>query len=207
MTGELKKYEAIFRQKMPGQVKENEYTIRVSADNPIDAQVKATEEWKKMLEDTIKELDKYEEVFGPITREQAALEKRNDLIAEARKLMEDQIPVVEKLRAKFMEAQEAGLTGEELESFRKAYEEAKATQDAAIKTTSQDTKLSGAATAGSTAAYSIIANAQASQSDKLVPGVQILTKEAKSQTAALNKLVDQPFWRSTFAANVHLMKL
>ncbi len=50
MTGELKKYEAIFRQKMPGQVKENEYTIRVSADNPIDAQIKATEEWKKVTE-------------------------------------------------------------------------------------------------------------------------------------------------------------
>lgn len=50
MTGELKEYETIFRQKMPGQVKENEYVIRVKADNPIDAQVKATEEWKKITE-------------------------------------------------------------------------------------------------------------------------------------------------------------
>jgi hypothetical protein len=50
MVGELKEYEAIFRQKMPGQVKENEYVIKVKADNPIDAQIKATEEWKKIVE-------------------------------------------------------------------------------------------------------------------------------------------------------------
>lgn len=50
MVGELKEYEAIFRQKMPGQVKENEYVIKVKADNPIDAQIAATTEWKKIVE-------------------------------------------------------------------------------------------------------------------------------------------------------------
>jgi hypothetical protein len=35
---------------MPGQIKENEYCIKVKADNPIDAQIKATEEWKKVTE-------------------------------------------------------------------------------------------------------------------------------------------------------------
>lgn len=47
MTGELKKFEVIFRVKMPGNVKESEYTIRVVADNEVEAYGKAKLEWIK----------------------------------------------------------------------------------------------------------------------------------------------------------------
>jgi hypothetical protein len=50
MTGELKKYEVFIRVQMPGQSKENEYKITVSADDPIDANIKAQEEWKRVTE-------------------------------------------------------------------------------------------------------------------------------------------------------------
>jgi len=47
MTGELKKFEVIFRVKMPGNVKESEYTIRVAADDEAEAYGKAKQEWLK----------------------------------------------------------------------------------------------------------------------------------------------------------------
>ena len=50
MTGELKKYEWIIKTQMPGQSKENEYKILVSADDPVDAIMKGTEEWKRATE-------------------------------------------------------------------------------------------------------------------------------------------------------------
>jgi len=168
----------------------------------IEEEQAAYAEWLKMYEDTIKELDKYEEAFGPATREQAALEKRNDLIAEARKLMEDQIPVIDKLKAKFEEAQTIGLTGEELESFKKAYDEAKAAQDKAKATSSS--KLSGAATAGSEAAYSIIANAQA---DKNLTEAKTQTVELKKQTSALQKIEEKTPKPGDFAFGVYRMEL
>lgn len=46
MTGELYKYDVIFRVKLPGRDKEADYIIRVAANDPIDAQTKGIEEWK-----------------------------------------------------------------------------------------------------------------------------------------------------------------
>lgn len=153
------------------------------------------EMYGKMLE--------YQETFGPMTAEQAALEKRNDLIAEARKLMEDQIPVVDKLRKKFEEAREMGINGKELEAIRKEYEKAKASASVA----QPEVKLSGAATAGSEAAYSIIANAQANQQGKLISEVQTQTKETRNQTAAINKMADNMPKPGDFAFGVYRMQL
>ena len=48
MTGELKKFEVTFRQKMPGNVKESEYAIFVSADDEGEAYAKAKSEWLKV---------------------------------------------------------------------------------------------------------------------------------------------------------------
>jgi len=45
MTGERKKFDVTFRLKMPGNVKESEYTISVSADNEEQAYTKAKAEW------------------------------------------------------------------------------------------------------------------------------------------------------------------
>ena len=47
MTGEAKKFEVTFRQKMPGNVKESEYTIRVAADDEAEAYARAKAEWLK----------------------------------------------------------------------------------------------------------------------------------------------------------------
>jgi hypothetical protein len=47
MTGELKKFEITFRLKMPGNVKESEYAIRVAADDEADAYAKAKTDWLK----------------------------------------------------------------------------------------------------------------------------------------------------------------
>jgi hypothetical protein len=46
----LKKYEATFRITMPGQVKENEYKIPVSGDDPAEATLNAIAEWKRATE-------------------------------------------------------------------------------------------------------------------------------------------------------------
>lgn len=61
MTGELRKYEWIIKTKMPGQAKENEYKIVVAADDPVDAIMKGTEEWKRATEPRdvrVKEIEK-----------------------------------------------------------------------------------------------------------------------------------------------------
>ena len=50
MTGELKKFEATIRVQMPGQAKENEYKVLVSADNPAEAYPKVEQEWKRITE-------------------------------------------------------------------------------------------------------------------------------------------------------------
>ena len=47
MTGEIKKYEVIFRMKIPGNVKEADYAITVGAESPEDAQHKGIEVWKQ----------------------------------------------------------------------------------------------------------------------------------------------------------------
>lgn len=194
-----RKFELVQANKTKEKVKEIEAATAKWNEQLDEAEGHFGEMYGKLLE--------YQETFGPMTAEQAALEKRNDLIAEARKLMEEQIPVVDKLRARYEEAKNAGFEGAELAAFKKAYDEAALTQAKAKKTV-QDTKLSGAATAGSELAYSIITRAQVDNgAQTLVTETKTQTKEIKSQSAALTKLVEQPFWRSTFAANVHLMKL
>jgi hypothetical protein len=50
MTGELKKFEASIRVQMPGQSKENEYKIVVSANDRVDADIKVGEEWARITE-------------------------------------------------------------------------------------------------------------------------------------------------------------
>jgi len=47
MTGELKKYEVVFRMKIPGNVKEADYTITVGANNPEEAQRNGIDVWKQ----------------------------------------------------------------------------------------------------------------------------------------------------------------
>jgi hypothetical protein len=47
MTGELKKYDVSTRLTMPGNVKETEYHINISANTPAEAAAKFQEEWAK----------------------------------------------------------------------------------------------------------------------------------------------------------------
>lgn len=189
-----RKFELVAANKTKEKLKEIEAETAKWNEQLDEAEGHFGEMYGKMLE--------YQETFGPMTAEQAALEKRNDLIAEARKLMEDQIPVIDKLKAKFEEAQTIGLTGEELESFKKAYDEAKAAQDKAKATSSS--KLSGAVTAGSEAAYSIIANAQA---DKNLTEAKTQTVELKKQTSALQRIEEKTPQPGDFAFGVYRMEL
>jgi len=167
----------------------------------IEEEKQEYEEWLKMYNETIKTLDEYQEPFGPITKMQAELEKKNALIAEGRELLLSQVPAVEQLRKKYEEAQKAGLTGDELKAFEKAYKDAKLQQDQANVIPVQ---LGGAATAGSDAAYSIIANAQA---NTIKPEMQAQTKELKSQTQLLTQIKDNTPKPGDFAFGIYRMEL
>lgn len=167
----------------------------------IEEEKQEYEEWLKMYNETIKTLDEYQEPFGPITRMQAELEKKNALIAEGRELLLSQVPAVEQLRKKYEEAQKAGLTGDELKAFEKSYKDAKLQQDQA---NAIPVKLGGAATAGSETAYSIIANAQA---NTIKPEMQAQTKELKSQTQLLTQIKDSTPKPGDFAFGIYRMEL
>jgi len=162
--------------------------------------IKEMEQQNQLVQDMIEDVEEYyrklgeaqEFSAGPITKAQAEQEKMNGLIAEARKLVESQVPEVQKLADMYARSREAFLAGnmtdEEYQAVSNEYGKALAEQNKAEKV-----QLAGATTG--TDAYSAIVNGIANQTTGDTPQKQLQTqmsidKELKKQTEYQKKLAN-----------------
>ncbi len=154
--------------------------------------LKEMEQQDELIKDMIDDVEEYykklgeaqEFSAGPITKAQAEQEKMNDLIAEARRLVESQVPEVQKLADMYTRSREAFLAGnmteQEYQAVSNEYGKALAEQNKVLPV-----KLAGASTGAD--AYSSIVNAIANQTTGDTPQKQLQTqmsidKELKKQT-------------------------
>lgn len=162
--------------------------------------IKEMEQQNQLVQDMIEDVEEYyrklgeaqEFSAGPITKAQAEQEKMNGLIAEARKLVESQVPEVQKLADMYARSREAFLAGnmteEEYQAVSNEYGKALAEQNKAEKV-----QLAGATTG--TDAYSAIVNGIANQTTGDTPQKQLQTqmsidKELKKQTEYQKKMAN-----------------
>jgi len=169
--------------------------------------------------------EKAEAVQGMIKENGELVKKRDalkEIVASAMKLRDEGAKVTEEQMDIFekVAAEKTRLTkllfmgGLDKESYNRAMQQ----QEDLIMATSEmpdfgdeekpyQMKLSGAATAGSQAAYSIIANAQANMADKQVRELQTHTKLIIQTKTVLDDISKNTAKPGSFAANVSVMKL